>query len=94
MLMAEATKAFAELVPSRLRRVGGDWRDFRVDDPEPAAGLVEWLNETVALGTMAGMHVRPISSPKRWGPSGPSFVLRHRGDGVLHRVKEIEPWTP
>jgi SHS2 domain-containing protein len=48
-LMAEATKAFAELVPPRLRGVGSDWRDFRVSDPEPAAGLVEWLNETVYL---------------------------------------------
>jgi SHS2 domain-containing protein len=49
MLMAEATKAFAKLVPSRLRGAGGDWRDFRVEDPEPAVGLVEWLNETVYL---------------------------------------------
>jgi SHS2 domain-containing protein len=49
-LMTEATEAFAELVPSRLRGVdAGTWRDFRVEDSDAAAGLVEWLNETVYL---------------------------------------------
>ena len=47
-LVGEATRAFAELVPASLRgEVDNDWRSFRIQAPDRAAGLVEWLNELV-----------------------------------------------
>jgi SHS2 domain-containing protein len=47
-LVAEATRAFVELVPDSLRgEVRAEWRAFRIDAPDLAAGLVEWLNEIV-----------------------------------------------
>jgi len=47
-LLAEATHAFAGLVPSALRGMADDrWRDFRLRAPDRAAQLVEWLNEVV-----------------------------------------------
>jgi SHS2 domain-containing protein len=49
-LVAEATRAFAELVPPETKRTDdGAWREFTVEAHDRAAGLVEWLNEIVYL---------------------------------------------
>jgi SHS2 domain-containing protein len=49
-LVAEATRAFAELVPPETNRTDdGAWREFTVEARDRAAGLVEWLNEIVYL---------------------------------------------
>jgi SHS2 domain-containing protein len=48
--VAEATRAFAELVPPETKRTDdGAWREFRVQARDRAACLVEWLNEIVYL---------------------------------------------
>ena len=49
-LIAEATLAFAELVPDALRGpMDEQRREFLIQAPDQAAGLVEWLNEAVYL---------------------------------------------
>jgi SHS2 domain-containing protein len=48
-LLVEATRAFAELVPSELGQADGEWREFTVEARDRVAGLVEWLNEIVYL---------------------------------------------
>jgi SHS2 domain-containing protein len=49
-LVEEAARAFAELVPASLRgEVDHDWRSFRIQAPDHAAALVDWLNELVYL---------------------------------------------
>ena len=50
-LIEEATRAFVELVPERIRGpITTEARDFRLDAPDRAALLVDWLNELVYLG--------------------------------------------
>jgi SHS2 domain-containing protein len=47
-LLEEATRAFVELVPASLLADADDeWRSFRIQAPDRAASLVEWLNELV-----------------------------------------------
>jgi SHS2 domain-containing protein len=52
-LVAEATRAFAELVPTLLREggdaQGGEWREYLIEAPDRAARLVGWLNEVIYL---------------------------------------------
>jgi SHS2 domain-containing protein len=49
-LVAEATRAFADLVPAGLARADDSpAREFSVVARDRAAALVEWLNETVYL---------------------------------------------
>jgi SHS2 domain-containing protein len=49
-LVAEATRAFADLVPPELRREADPAsREFRVKGTDRAGALVEWLNEMVYL---------------------------------------------
>ena len=49
-LIAEATRAFAELVPASMREhVTDERREFQVGGVDRAATLVEWLNEVVYL---------------------------------------------
>jgi SHS2 domain-containing protein len=47
-LLAEATRAFGDLVPEALRgEPDGGRRDFRIEGRDRAATLVDWLNEIV-----------------------------------------------
>jgi SHS2 domain-containing protein len=47
-LLQEATRAFAALVPESIELApSSDVREFEIDAPDRAAGLVEWLNELV-----------------------------------------------
>jgi SHS2 domain-containing protein len=49
-LIAEATRAFAELVPASMRdRISEKRREFQVGGADRAATLVVWLNELVYL---------------------------------------------
>ncbi|HUP52469.1 MAG TPA: archease [Longimicrobiales bacterium] len=49
-LVAEATRAFAELVPPHARGARSDgWRELRVGGLDREAALVAWLNEIVYL---------------------------------------------
>ncbi len=50
-VVGEATRAFVALVPDRSRgAVGRDEREFRLEAPDRAALLADWLNELVYLG--------------------------------------------
>ncbi|HET9947726.1 MAG TPA: archease [Longimicrobiales bacterium] len=47
-LLQQATRAFGELVPDRIRRdPSEEWRDLSVYGTDPVASLVAWLNEMV-----------------------------------------------
>jgi len=49
-LLAEATRAFAELVPGDLRGdIDDGWRDLVVQARDRVAALIGWLNEVVYL---------------------------------------------
>jgi SHS2 domain-containing protein len=50
-LVAEATRAFADLVPPDRRGTddGGSWRELSVEARDRAAALVGWLNEIIYL---------------------------------------------
>jgi len=50
-LVAEATRAFADLVPSDRRSADEEpaWRELSVEARDRAAGLVGWLNEIIYL---------------------------------------------
>ena len=49
-VLAEATRAFGELVPIELLTdLVDEWRDFDLEASDPAASLVAWLNEIVYL---------------------------------------------
>jgi SHS2 domain-containing protein len=77
-LVAEATRAFAELVPSETTRADdGAWREFRVEARDRVAGLVEWLNEIVYLCEVE--QWLPVDAEVVVGDSG---ELRIRARGV------------
>jgi SHS2 domain-containing protein len=69
-LVAEATRAFMELVPRGVReRADPDWRTFTIEAPDRTAALVAWLNEIVYL-----------CEAEQWLPTE---VAVGYGDGVL-----------
>jgi SHS2 domain-containing protein len=77
-LVAEATRAFAELVPSETTRAdAGAWREFSVEARDRVAGLVEWLNEIVYLCEVE--EWLPVDAEVAVGEGG---ELRIRARGV------------
>jgi SHS2 domain-containing protein len=84
-LVEEATRAFAGLVPGRIRGEPSDTeREFRLDAPDRVALLVDWLNELVYL-----------AEAERWIPSD---VRAESPDDTILRVRApgtrlIEPFV-
>lgn len=77
-LVAEATRAFAGLVPPEIARTDdGTWREFGVRARDRAAALVEWLNEIVYLCDVE--QWLPVEAEVSDGDDG---ALRIRARGV------------
>lgn len=77
-LLAEATAAFAELVPDGLRAfVDGQARELVIQAPDRAAALVEWLNEMVYL-----------SDACQWIPTSLDVRCRREGEYLVRAEGE------
>ena len=85
-LLAEAARAFAELVPDHLGGVEEPgWRDFVLEAADPSAQLVDWLNELVFLAEVERWVPTRIEAEGR-PPSAGDGPIRLRARGRrLHR---------
>lgn len=76
-LIAEATRAFAELVPPSLTRSAvHEPRDFRIGGVDRAATLVEWLNELVYMSEVERWLAVEAEAMEE---DGPRLRIRARG---------------
>lgn len=90
-LIAEATRAFAELVPRSDRgstpsRGGTDAaaRDFRLTGPDSAAVLVEWLNELVYVAEAESWLATEVQEVRVETDGESALAVRVSGE-VLYR---------
>lgn len=76
-LVAEATRAFGELVPASLKAGGpcGEPRDFQVKALDRAGLLVGWLNEMIYLAEAEPWLPVEVSAAE----SDPGLLVRARG---------------
>ena len=69
-VLEEAARAFLGLAPARIRgEPTVDEREFRLDAPDRAALLVDWLNELVYLGEAERWLPREVRA-EALGPGG------------------------
>lgn len=78
-LLEEATRAFAALVPESIERsASAGTRAFRLAATDPAAGLVEWLNELVYAAEADSWLATEADATE----DGGAVRVRARGDAL------------
>lgn len=90
-LAVQAGRALAELeLGRRPARAGGRWREIDVTAPDPAALLVDWLNELIFLAETERWVATEFRAA---GMDGATLCLRARGVRVARAPARVKAAT-